>query len=210
MAKREQFAEYVCVNKCTWPVVQSDGVVVDKLFVAEAELEKADGWKEGGVSRDRVSLRVPQGEIVGKHFVPANDVAEDDREDQLSNPAKYIETDRDIALLAELMVKKGWFKPVMGTSKDEQGRLSIEKTAKQVAVDAIKAENDIKDEDVLPATDDLERSKAIKDLMSRADDDKERRKVFGAMLTEADVKFFRGADPEALAAMVYDEGLYDG
>jgi predicted butyrate kinase (DUF1464 family) len=175
MARRDKLAEYMCVTDCTFDIVMEDGETLQKLFKAG----------QGDVEGDM--LHVQQGELVCKHFVPVNEIAEDDRDDQIENPEKYIATKRDLILISEIMVKGGMFR-----------RLSD-------AMDAVKQSLP---EDVLSMMGDNKRDAAVKQL-TKNKDAKVARAHLAEVLKRAGIKFFKGADPEALAGLVFDNGLYE-
>jgi len=194
MAKKEKTSLYACVTSCTFDIANEHGEIYQKKFYPISAMEDPANaaMTMGGLEQSRTMLIVPKGEIVCKHFIPYDESAEDDREDQMENPGKYIESERDVTLIAELLVKDGQFK------KLDDAREGI-KSLDQVDVDSI-----------VEAGADVARELAIKELMERADDDKARRKLFNKILKDNEIKgVFPGADPAALAGRVYDEGLYD-
>jgi hypothetical protein len=215
MARRKaqkKIAEYECLTRTTWPVEDENGKVEHNLFIPATEGTRAHSPNKGKsqyVESDSL-LEVDQGTIVSKHFVPVNDIAEDDREDQLANPHKYIKDERDMAFIAELFVKTFNIRAVKGESKITPGKTVVVKSPKDVAIEMIKATDDFDEDAVVENGVDREREAAIKALMALGETDKDRRKKIGAILKDAEVKFFNGLSPEIMAGMVYDEGLYEG
>lgn len=189
MAKVTKTSLYACITTCTADVVSDKGEAYQRRFFAISDLE-TDKLVEGGVDESRCMYQVPKGEIVCMHFIPVDDNAKEDREDQMTNPGKYIKTERDIILIGELLCKDGQFRST------------------KAAVAAIKDMENVDDSLIVPAGADVQRELAILELMSRADDDKARRKMFLDILAAGDVKMFRGADPSAMAGRIYDEELY--
>lgn len=192
MAKKETNAKYKCVKACTLHVQTKDGSV-EKLFIP---------YDEEMLDEKNMCIEVPAGTVVPQHFMPLNEQAEEDVEEQMSNPAKYCRTERELTLIAERMVKAGWFRD----KKDDKGK--VVKWAYQVAMDSIRDDMGEAASEIAAEGQDVEREAAIRELLKRGSDAKEQRKVVGDILKGAGVKFFRGAEPEALAGMVYDEGLY--
>ena len=200
MAKKKLTSLYACVASrgCTFDIVNEEGKSYQKKFYPLSDLEaerstqsvKA-GMQQGGLDESRCMLEVPKGEIVCKHFIAYDESADEDREDQMASPSKYIESERDVTLIAELLVK------------DQQFRTLDEARA------GIKSLEDVDVESIVEAGKDVARELAIMEMLSRADDDKARRKVLMAILKENDIKgVFPGAAPEAMAGRIYDEELY--
>ena len=203
MARRNKETEaiYECVQQCTiW--VEVNGETVEKLYYPydedmESEVEL---WQ----------VTVPQGTVVCKHFVPYNDIAEDDRDDQMENPGKYVEDEKDIITLGEIMAKKGFFRDEFGAN--EKGDTVLKRTSTQVAVEAIK--DMLGDDAIINDTDSSKRAAALEVLTSH-DGTKEGikacRQKLGKILRDGGVSgFFPGAEPLALAELVYDNELYTG
>lgn len=169
---------------CTFNMPTSDGATYNQLYRSVQETE------DKSVS----TVSVPSGTVVPKHFKPLNDQAEKDRADQIENPEKYISTKENLILLGEILVKEGMF-----TSLHE-AKEAIRERAKEIGLnsellgDASVAET--------------RRIAAIEELLSRADDDKTRRKLFGKILKDGGITFFGGAPARNLAQMVYDNDLY--
>ena len=200
MAKKKETSLYACVAQrgCTFDVVNERGESYQRKFypISDLEAERSTqsvkaGMQQGGLDESRCMLEVPKGEIVCKHFIPYDDSAEEDREDQMACPAKYIESERDVTLIAELLVKDQQFRTV-----DE-------------AREGIKSLEDVDVDSIVEAGKDVARELAIMEMLSRADDDKERRKLLMKILKDNDIKgVFPGATPEAMAGRIYDEELY--
>jgi len=208
--KKKQTALYRCVKNCVFDVVNKHGEVNQKFFTAADVLEDPlRPLTQGGPGYEDCMLEVPQGEIVCKHFVPANETAEDDREDQCSNPKPYIENERDIILIAELMAQAGLFKHVMGPSRRNPLKQTVVKTARDVAIDTIKEVYEIDEDDIVEAGKDVARERAIMDMLTWGTDAKSQRSAIGKVLKGADIKYFPGLEPDILAGLVYDEQLYE-
>lgn len=204
MAKKQKYSLYACVAQrgCTFDIVNEDGESYQKKFYPISELEadrstqsQKAGMQQGGLDESRCMLSVPKGEIVCKHFIPYDDSAEDDREDQMTNPGNYIETERDLILIAELLVKDQQFRTL------------------DAAKEAIKDMDNVDADSIVESGKDVAKELAVRELMSRVEGegkeaDKERRKLFMKILKDGDVNMFRGADPELMAGRIYDEELY--
>lgn len=177
---RSTMAEYECVvyEGCVIHVPHPNGNgTVEKLFRIN-DGERAD---------DECKIQVPRGTIVCQHFEPLNDEAWEDRDAQIKDPSKFIKTEEDLMQMAEIMVKKGFFR------------------TKQEAKDAIQ-----EDCDYIATSEDTERELLIKKLANLGKDDKETRKLLvEKYLDGSDVTYFRGANPEKLAELVVDNGLYE-
>lgn len=205
--KKNETSLYACVTQrgCTFDVVNEQGETYQRKFYPITALEEErttgsakSGMQEGGLDESRCLLQVPKGEIVCKHFIPYDESAEDDREDQMANPSKYIVQQRDVVLIAELLVKDGQFRTV----KD--------------AIAGIKELPDVDVDSIVPAGKEVGRELAIMEMMRRVEstddkkaDDKKRRQMFLKILADGDVTgVFKGADPESMAGRIYDEELY--
>lgn len=105
------------------------------------------------------------------------------------------------------MVDEGWFRDK--EKKDDKGRLVVEKIDVQVACDAIKEQLGAEAAAAIEDGDDVRRVKAINALLNLGKDEAETRKKMVAMLKEAEVKMFWGAETRALAERILEEGLYD-
>lgn len=206
-SRREEYAEYSCITSCTIPV-DINGQRVHKLYRTAGEFDySAAHMQEGGIEESDTILAVEKGTIVPHHFAPENDIAFDDREDQLNNPADYIKDEQDMVLIAELMVDEGWFRDKH--KSDEKGRQILDKTAVQLACDSIR---EMIGEDAAAAIDaGMEKSRldAYNALAVLGKDEKDTRSQLTAMLKDAGVKMFWGADTHALINRVLDEGLYN-
>lgn len=207
---QQEDAIYICVNPCVLPVgVDREGNTVHKLYRTAGEVAySADHLKEGGLDDNDCVLKVPKGTIVPHHFVPDNDTAFDDREDQLNNPEKYVNDDCDLAFIAELMVAEGWFKDKH--KNDEKGRRVLEKTAEQVASEAIKEMMGAEKAAAIEVGENQQRIVAFNKLMKLGKDEKETKSMVIKILKDADIKMFWGAELEALVNRVLDEELYEG
>lgn len=203
--KRVKNSLYGCVVPCTFDVVDERGDAYQKHFKAMDSLENDYQLVEGGVSESDCLLEVPAGELVCKHFIPQNEQAEDDREDQLESPANFIKSERDVTLIGELMVKEGWFK---ATYKTVDNKRVVVESALERARAAIKARDDINSDDIVSAGANVQRELAVKAMLEQADNDKALRKALMPILKDAGIKMFGGADPRAIAERIYDEGLY--
>jgi len=207
MAKKKLTSLYACVAQrgCTFDIVNEKGESYQKKFypISELESERSTqsvkaGMQQGGLDESRCMLEVPKGELVCKHFIAYDDSAEEDREDQMANPAKYIESERDVILIAELLVKDGQFRD----------RASAE--------EGIKSLEDVDADTIVEAGKDVSRELAIMEMLNRVEstddekaDNKARRKMLMAILKENDIKgVFPGAAPEAMAGRIYDEEIY--
>jgi len=67
------------------------------------------------------TLSVNRGVIVGKHFMPADDNAKEDRQKQMDAPADYVKSSTDLQLLAGVLFREGW-----ASSHDEAIALIVE------------------------------------------------------------------------------------
>ena len=200
MAKKKKTSLYACVAQrgCTFDIVNERGETYQKKFYPINDMESPanQAMQQGGLEESRCMLEVPKGELVCKHFIAYDDSAEEDREDQMSNPSGYIQSERDVTLIAELLVKDGQFK------------------TRAAAEEGIKNLEDVDTDSIVEQGKDVARELAIMELMARVDGevkeaDKKRRKIFNAILKEGKVKgVFPGSDPEALAGKIYDEELY--
>ena len=208
--KKKQTALYQCVKSCVFDVVNKHGEVSQQFFRSADVLDDpARPLTQGGPGFADCMLEVPQGEIVCKHFAPANETAEDDREDQCTNPKPYIKNERDIILIAELMAQSGLFKDVMGPSLRNPLKQTVVKTACQVAISTIKEVYEIDEDDIVEAGKDVVRERAIMDMLTWGTDAKSQRSAIGKVLKEAGIKYFPGLQPDILAGLVYDEQLYE-
>ena len=207
MSKKET-ALYACLNTCTVDVVNAHGEPEQRRFFA-ADLEDSDKLTEGGITASRTMLQVPKGEIVCKHFKPVNDVAEADRADQIANPGKYIQSERDLTLIAEFMVSEGLFRAEYKDIVDFRGnhKSVVAKTALDKARESIKELAGVDAENIVPVGANVQQALTVKRLLDLAETDKERRKLMLPVLKEAGVKIFAGADPVAMAERIFDEGL---
>lgn len=181
MAKKApKEATYECIQSCTFNVPLDNGKFYNHFFKQEDE----------AASPDQAELSVPQGTVVSKHFRPMNDVASADRKAQIETPKDFIHTKSDLTLLAEIMVKEGFFR------------------TRQDAIEAIEG---TVDQSTLDDSDpeETKRIACIADLMGQGKDDKERRQIFGKLLKKAKVTYFPGGAPAKLAELVYDNGLYE-
>jgi hypothetical protein len=180
MAKKEATeSTYECTFACTYNVPLENGKFHNHFFKAVDDTSDPD----------EAELSVPKGTVVCKHFRPANDQAEADRKAQIETPAKYIFTKECFVMLAEIMVKEGFF----------SNRASAE-----AAIQATVPKGQLADSD----PEETKRIAGVADLMSRGEDDKERRKLFGALLKKGKVTYFPGGQPNKLAELVYDNDLY--
>lgn len=178
-------AEYECVNTCTFNVPLSDGNTYNQYYKAVSESDNPS----------ETNLEVPAGTVVSKHFVPVSEQAKKDRADQMECPEKYIQTKEQLSILADLMVKEGYFK----FHKDAEA--SIKERAKEVGVDSEKLGD--------CSVEETRRIIAVDDLLSRAETPKEQRQILNKILKDGGVtKYYKGAEPAALAQMVYDNDLY--
>lgn len=209
-------ALYECMTKCHVPVATefvgptgvSQVIVVNKLFIPQNP--------DGGVDENLCKYQVPQGELVPHHFRAINDVAKNDREDQISNPEKYISTEYDIGCIAELMVDRGFYDDEMFYD-ERRGQYVTRKSAKRVAMESIR---DTIGEHVYRALLNGEsnaveyknKETAVAELCKLGSDDTETRKVLIKMLTDANITkgYFRGSPVKKIAEFVYENGLYEG
>lgn len=154
--------------------------------------------------------QVPAGEVVSHHFTPVDDQAKEDREDQISHPEKYIRSEYDAGMIAELMVDAGFFEDERFYD-DKRGQFVVRKSAKRVAMESIKdtiGESTymalLKGETV--AEEHNKKEAAIKELCEQD------KKALLKMLRDADITkgYFPGQPIEKIAAFVYDKGLYEG
>jgi len=206
--KKEEQAIYICINNCTI-AVEVGGEIVHKLYRTGGDVDYSERHlKEGGISSSDTVLVVPKGTIVPHHFAPDNDVAYDDREDQLNNPDKYVNDDCDLALIAELMVDEGWFNDQM--KDDDKGRRVLDKTAEKLAADSIKEMMGAEKAAAIEVGENEQRYSLFNQLMTLEADEKATKKAVIKILKDAGVKMFWGAQLEALANRVLDEGLYEG
>ena len=200
-------ALYECRQKCHIPVViDTHGTIVNKLFIPQDA--------DGGQPESNFKYQVPAGELVPHHFKPINDVAKEDREDQISEPEKYIHTKYDMGCIAELMVDRGFYDDE--TFYDEKrGQYVIRKPAKRVAQDSIK--ETIGESAYVALLEGKEyaeefksKESAVESMCKLGKDDKETRKALLDILSKAGVTkgFFRGAPVKKLAGFVFDKGLY--
>jgi hypothetical protein len=180
--KKKEMAEYECVvfGGCVVHVENPNG---------QGTYEKLFKLNDGDIDYDECMLKVPAGTIVCKHFEPYNEQAEDDRDAQMEAPEKFIEEESDKILIAEIMVKKSFFKTVDA---------------------AMESLTELLDGKELIQGDDKVRTTTINELASCGKDAKETRSILSKKLKDGGVTgFFRGAQPEALAALVYDNGLHE-
>ena len=184
MARRsKELSKYECVvyGGCTIHIQDPNG---------DGTLEQLFKMNDGDVPYDQCMIEVPKGTIVCKHFEPHNDQAFDDRDEQMEDPAKFVETEKDVGLLAEVMVKKGFFTSVTDASK------------------AIKEEAEGKE---LTQGDDIQREAIINKLSTLGKDDKETRQKLNKILKDGKVTgYFKGAMPKKLAELVVENELYEG
>jgi len=178
--KKTEEAVYECVFSCTYNVPLQNGEFHNHFY---KQIDEAS-------SLDEAHLAVPQGAVVCKHFIPFNDTAKADRKAQIERPADYIETKREIAMIAEILVKEGFFST----------RMAAEESIKETIDPSKLGDSD---------PEETKRIAGVADLLSKGEDDKERRKVLGALLKKAKVTYFPGSAPEKLAELVYDNGLYE-
>jgi len=172
-------ALYKSVVPCTWPVTAKDGNYKHQYFPADCE------------------LTVPKGEIVGPSFVPVDNQAQKDREDQVINPDKHHKGDKfRLAILAELLVKENGLRDTKGL--DDKGKVITTRFAKTEAMSLILGVDDSKIE---AATDPVATAKAA--IMEGLD-----AKGMRALLKKHDVKFFQGLKESQLAEVIYKEGLH--
>lgn len=176
---KNTMAEYECVvyGGCVIHVPHPNGNgTVEKLFRIN----------DGECPDDECKIQVPRGTIVCQHFEPLNDEAWEDRDAQIKDPSKFIKTEEDLMQMAEIMVKKGFFRT------KQEAKAAISEDCGEVTV-----------------SEDGERELLIKKLAKLGADDKETRKLLVDMLKDSDVTYFRGANPEKLAELVVDNGLYE-
>lgn len=204
-------ALYECMRKTFTPVViHTEGPYKDsvnnKMFIPQDA--------EGQIPEHLYMYQVPQGELVPHHFKPVDETAKADREDQITNPEKYIETRADMGVIAEFMVDRKFYEHEQFYDKD-RGTYVIRKCAKQVALESIKETiGDATYRALLDgeknATEYKTRQDAIDAMCQLGEDDKATRKALLAIIKEANITkgFFRGAPPKTLAGFVYDQGLY--
>jgi len=203
-----EVATYECKKQCHIPVViNEDGHISNKMFQPQNQ--------DGTIHKSQVEYHVPTGELVPHHFRPINDIAKGDREDQITNPEKYIETAYDMGCIAEFMVDAGFYDDEV-VYNEQRGQYVTRKSAKKIAQESIK---DTIGDQVYRALISGEanakelksREDAITELCKLGKDDKETRKALLKMLKDADITkgFFRGAPVEKLAGFVVDKGLYE-
>lgn len=198
-----EVAEYICKRKCHIPIVMTNKEsghpqVVQKMF----EIDEP--------------YNVGQGELVPHHFRPANKVAQSDREEQITEPERFIETSYDMGMIAEFMVDAGFYEDDMHYV-ESTGKTIVRKSAKKIAEESIK---ETLGDNVYRALLNGEqhakefkkRDEAIEEMCALGKDDKETRKALLAILKEGNVTkgFFRGAPVQKLAGFIYDKGLYKG
>jgi len=201
MARKKTNAIYECVQRCTqW--IDVEGKSIEKLFRPESEASDIG----------EMQMEVPKGTIVPKHFEPANEQAELDREEQMEHPEKFVKDDKDLTTLAEIMVKKGFFPHATYKSvlRGENTVNVVDRFGVDIATEAIQAT--IKDNGgQVEQTDDAKRTRTIASLAVCGKDAKETRSKLGKALREGGVKgWFPGAAPESLAQLVFDSGLAEG
>lgn len=182
--KTEDFAEYECV-------LPSGCVVHIQNPKTGGTSEKLFRLNDGDIPYDECMLKVPRGTVVCKHFEPFNDAAAEDRDEQMEHPERFVKHEIDKVLLAEIMVKKGFFKN---------------------KVEAAAAITELMKDGEVEETAESIRAKAIAKMVEEAGaTPKEKRSALGKILKDGDVKgFFPGATPESLATLIYDNGLYKG
>jgi len=184
MARRsKELSKYECVvyGGCTIHIENPQG---------DGTIEQLFKMNDGDVPYDQCMIEVPAGTIVCKHFEPYNDQAHDDRDAQMEEPAKFVETDKDVSLLAEVMVKKGFF---------------------TTTTDACKAIQDEIGDKELTQGDDAQREALIKKLSSLGSDDKETRQKLNKVLKDGGITgYFKGAMPMKLAELVVENELHEG
>lgn len=184
MAKAKPEAEYECVVSCTFNVPMLDGTKYCHFYKCVADCDDPS----------QTNVRIPAGTVVPKHFVPFNEQAKIDRADQIQNPTKYLSDKETLSILAGILVKEGMFDSI------------------KAAINAIREEaenNDINTDDLGEASaEETRKIRAVKELMDRGKDDKERRVIFGKILKEGEVTFFAGAPPIKLAEKIVDSELY--
>lgn len=155
------------------------------------------------------SYQVPAGEVVSHHFAPVDDQAKEDREDQISNPEKYIRSEYEAGMIAELMVDAGFFDDERFYD-EKRGEYVVRKSAKRVAMESIR--ETLGDSTYMAllsgetiAEEHAKKEEAIKKLTE------EGRKPLLKRLRDAEIKkgYFPGMPVEKLAAFVYDKGLYE-
>lgn len=172
-------AEYECVeyHGCVIHIQNPAGTgTIEKLF----------RMNDGDIRDEDCKISVPRGTIVCKHFEPLNEEAWEDRDAQIKEPNKFIKSETDLLLMAEIMHKKGFFR------------------TRNEAIEAIK-----EDCGELSTTENAEREVLIKKLASCGKDDKETRKILvDKYLAKSDVTYFKGALPEKLAELIVDNELY--
>lgn len=102
---------------CQHRVVQADGTSKIRTY-DKISLEKGD------------TLLVGRGVIVPKHFKPVDDNAKEDRQKQISDPAKHVKSKPDAILLSEILVHEGWAKSMSEAmqliTEDIEGVESVE------------------------------------------------------------------------------------
>lgn len=197
-------SSYTCKTKCVFPIeINQYGETADFLFIPKAE----------GIDERYFTLNAKAGTLVPHHFAPANDQAEEDRDDQITNPENYIETDMDLGMIAELMVDAGIYEDD-GRIDRKSGKWVVIRPAKSVAFHAIRetiGEAAYKALVLGKETASQAKSKdaAIQELLSVSKDVKEQRKSILKVIADAKITkgFFRGAPPEKLAEFAYDKGL---
>lgn len=205
--KKNEVAIYACIQPCTIYIGDDlQGNAIHKLYRTAGEVELSEKQlKEGGIGNSDCYIEVEKGTIMPHHFAPENDVAEDDREDQITNPAKYIKDDCDMRLIAELMVDEGLFRDK--TKLDEKGRSVIDKIAVTVACDSIKEQLSSDAIDAIENGEDGSYRKQLNHLLTLGDDDKATKGKLIKILKDAGIKMFWGAETRALAERILEEGL---
>jgi len=135
---------------------------------------------------------VPKGELVCHHFIPDNDVAEDDRDDQIENPQKYIETERDLVLIAEIMAHAGGF------------------SSKRAAVAAIESVLPAEfRENVKAAGVDMEHERLIESILGEGDEKAQRKRVL-LLLKKHEIRgYFPAWKPRKLAEIAIENDLHE-
>jgi hypothetical protein len=199
----ESTALYECKRKCHVPVVVDEhGTLSNKFFEPNNPADP--------LPVNIYQYQVPAGEVVSHHFKPMDDQAKEDREDQISNPAKYITSDYSAGMIAELMVDAGFFEDET-FYHDKRGEYVKRKTAKRVAMESIRetigdsAYRALLNGEVFEE-EHSKKEAAIKELA------KQDKKALLKMLRDADIKkgYFPGQSVDKLAAFIYDKGLCEG
>lgn len=190
-------AEYICLNDCIYPTKMDDGSIQPILYRRHDFGEVVYGYRSL-VSKSQMShtkamgqslLSVPRGTVVPYHFIPNDEAAWDDREDQMAEPAKYVKTEDDLIRLAEIMWKVGGF------DTKSEAMDAIRELIPQEKLDNVKA-NDA----------DVAYESKI-DRIVAGEDDKTARKRLCSMLEAAGVKHFKGWKVRKLAALVLENDL---